>query len=54
MNNNAGAAGANRQADINGLFNALKRKTKVSDDDLKKIRALVVQSQRPLQAVRLL
>ena len=54
MNNNAGAAGANRQADINGLFNALKHKQKVSEEDLNKIRALVVQSQRPLQAVRLL
>jgi hypothetical protein len=33
---------------------AKNAKTKVSDEDLNKVRAFVVQSQRPLQAVRLL
>ena len=33
---------------------AKNSKSKVSDEDLKKVRAFVVQSQRPLQAVRLL
>ena len=48
------------QAEIEQLFNRVNKnvqrndRAKISDDDLNKVRAYVVQSQRPLQAVRLL
>ena len=50
----------NQQAEIEDLFRRIQKaqaknsKQKVSDEDLNKVRAFVVQSQRPLQAVRLL
>lgn len=50
----------NQQSEIEELFKRISKtqaknnKTKVSDDDINKVRAFVVQSQRPLQAVRLL
>ena len=50
----------NQQAEIEELFKRVNKnmqksnKSKISDDDLNKVRAFVVQSQRPLQAVRLL
>ena len=50
----------NQQAEIEELFRRIQKaqaknsKQKVSDEDLNKVRAFVVQSQRPLQAVRLL
>ncbi len=50
----------NQQSEIEELFKRISKtqaknnKTKVSDDDINKVRAYVVQSQRPLQAVRLL
>jgi len=50
----------NQQSEIEELFRRINKsmaknsKTKVSDEDLNKVRAFVVQSQRPLQAVRLL
>ena len=49
-----------KQSEIEELFKRISKtqaknnKTKVSDDDINKVRAYVVQSQRPLQAVRLL
>ena len=50
----------NQQAEIEELFKRVNKnmqksnKSKISDDDLNKVRAFVVQSQRPPQAVRLL
>jgi len=50
----------NQQSDIEDLFKRIAKtqaknsKQKVADEDLNKVRAFVVQSQRPLQAVRLL
>jgi hypothetical protein len=50
----------NQQSEIEELFRRISKtqaknsKQKVSDEDLNKVRAFVVQSQRPLQAVRLL
>ena len=48
------------QAEITDLFKRVNKnmqkstKAKIADEDLNKVRAYVVQSQRPLQAVRLL
>ena len=50
----------NQQSEIEELFKRISKtmaknnKQKISDEDLNKVRAYVVQSQRPLQAVRLL
>lgn len=50
----------NQQSEIETLFAFIKEKTtkpqskKLTDEDLNKVRAFIVQSQRPLQAVRLL
>jgi hypothetical protein len=50
----------NQQSEIESLFAFIKEKTnkpqskKLTDEDLNKVRAFIVQSQRPLQAVRLL
>ena len=50
----------NQQSEIEELFRRIKKsqaknpRQKVSDEDMNKVRAFVVQSQRPLQAVRLL
>ena len=50
----------NQQSEIEELFRRINKnisknqKSKINDDDLNKVRAFVVQSQRPLQAVRLL
>ena len=50
----------NQQTEIEDLFRRINKnigknqKAKIGDDDLNKVRAFVVQSQRPLQAVRLL
>lgn len=47
-------------SEIDDLFKRISKtmakntKQKISDEDLNKVRAYVVQSQRPLQAVRLL
>lgn len=49
----------NHQAEIEALFKFIDEKMKpaskkLTDDDLNKVRAFIVKSQRPLQAVRLL
>ncbi len=50
----------NQQSEIEELFKRISKsmaknsKQKISDEDMNKVRAYVVQSQRPLQAVRLL
>ena len=50
----------NQQSEIEELFRRINKnisknqKSKISDEDLNRVRAFVVQSQRPLQAVRLL
>lgn len=50
----------NSQSEIEELFKRVNKnlqrnpKSKITDEDLNKVRAYVVQSQRPLQAVRLL
>ena len=50
----------NQQNEIEELFKRINKnyqknpRSKVDDMDLEKVRAFVVQSQRPLQAVRLL
>lgn len=50
----------NQQSEIDELFNRINKNmsknpnSKISDEDLTRVRAFVVQSQRPLQAVRLL
>jgi hypothetical protein len=50
----------NQQSEIETLFAFIREKTnkpqskKLTDEDLNKVRAFIVQSQRPLQAVRLL
>ena len=49
-----------KQAEIEALFNRVNKSiskskmNKIGDDDLNKVRAFVVESQRPLQAVRML
>ena len=49
----------NHQAEIEALFKFIDEKQKpdskkLTDEDLNKVRAFIVKSQRPLQAVRLL
>ena len=50
----------NQQSEIEELFRRINKnisknqRSKIGDDDLNRVRAFVVQSQRPLQAVRLL
>lgn len=50
----------NQQSEIDELFNRINKnisknpQSKISDEDLTRVRAFVVHSQRPLQAVRLL
>ena len=50
----------NQQSEIEELFRRINKnisknqKSKINDEDLNRVRAFVVQSQRPLQAVRLL
>ena len=50
----------NQQSEIDELFRRINKnisknqKSKINDEDLNRVRAFVVQSQRPLQAVRLL
>lgn len=50
----------NQQSEIDELFNRINKnmsknpQAKIADEDLTRVRAFVVQSQRPLQAVRLL
>ena len=50
----------NQQSEIEELFRRINKnlsknpQSKISDEDLTRVRAFVVQSQRPLQAVRLL
>ena len=50
----------NQQSEIEDLFKRINKnisknqRSKINDEDLNKVRAFVVQSQRPLQAVRLL
>ena len=50
----------NQQSEIEELFRRINKnisknqRSKINDEDLNRVRAFVVQSQRPLQAVRLL
>ena len=50
----------NQQSEIEDLFKRINKnisknqRSKINDEDLNRVRAFVVQSQRPLQAVRLL
>ena len=50
----------NQQSEIEELFLRINKnlsknpQSKISDEDLTRVRSFVVQSQRPLQAVRLL
>ena len=50
----------NQQSEIEDLFKRINKnisknqRSKINDEDLNRVRAFVVQSQSPLQAVRLL